>query len=281
MKKDNLFCDLHTHSNCSDGELSPRELVKRAAGNGLAAVSVTDHDTVKGQCEALEAGREFGIEVLTGVEFSVRDGDTDFHILGYLIDHNDSAIEEKLKWLREKRRVRAREIIDRLSGCGINIPFDDLFEQVEPDSIGRPHIAMAMLERGIVSSFQDAFNRFIGYGSIAYVPKKVLSRDEVMELIINSGGVPVWAHPASNIKRTAFLDGLIDKGLAGLEVWHPNHNTAMENAILKIASDKNLIPTGGSDYHSRAAMKFDVGGKRVPYKSISLLKKAAVSGHLS
>ncbi len=281
MEKDKLFCDLHTHSNYSDGELSPRELVERAARYGLAAVSVTDHDTVKGQGEALKAGKEFGIEVLTGVEFSVRDGDTDIHILGYLIDPDDSAIEEKLKWLRENRRKRAREIIDRLSDCGVNLSFDDLLEKANPDSIGRPHIAMAMLERGVVSSFQDAFNRFIGYGSKAYVPKNVLSRDEVMKLILNSGGVPVWAHPASNIKRTGLLTGLIDRGLAGLEVWHPNHNSAMENAILRIASDRNLIPTGGSDYHSRAAMKFDVGGKRVSYKSISLLKKAAVSGHLS
>jgi predicted metal-dependent phosphoesterase TrpH len=281
MKKNKFFCDLHTHSNYSDGELSPRALVERAAGYGLAAVSITDHDTVNGQKKAMEAGRDYGIEVIPGAELSTQEGNTEVHILGYFIDPSNPAIEEKFNWLREKRRVRAGEIIKRLSDCGITISFNDLLNKVNSDSIGRPHIAMAMLEKGIVSSFQEAFNRFIGYGCKAYVPKEVLSRDEVMELILTSGGVPVWAHPGSNIKNADLLNRLIKTGLMGIEVWHPNHNSAIENSILKVVSERNLIPTGGSDFHSNAAMKVDVGGKGVSYKSVSLLKKAAARGHLS
>ncbi|MCD6379026.1 PHP domain-containing protein [bacterium] len=281
MKKDKLFCDLHTHSNYSDGELSPRALVERAARYGLAAVSITDHDTVNGQKEAMEAGRDYAIEVIPGAELSTREGDTEVHILCYFIDLNNSVIEEKFNWLREKRRIRAREIINRLSDCGITISFDDLLNRVKSGSIGRPHVAMAMLEKGVVSSVQEAFNRFLGYGGKAYVPKEILFLDEVMELILTSGGVPVWAHPGSNIKNTGLLKRLINAGLVGIEVWHPNHNSTIENSILKIASERKLIPTGGSDFHSHAAMKVDVGGKVVSYESVSLLKKAASLGHLS
>ncbi|HMA76433.1 MAG TPA: PHP domain-containing protein [Candidatus Krumholzibacteriaceae bacterium] len=281
MKK-RFCCDLHTHSSCSDGELSPRGLVELAARYGLGAVSITDHDTIKGQEEALKAGSEMGIDVVTGIEFSARDGrDTNVHILGYYIDIYDPVIKTKLKWLRDKRLLRAEEILRKLSSeCGITLSLDDL-HAAEADSMGRPHIAVALLEKGIVSSFQEAFERFLGYGSKAYVPKQVFSSDEVIELILNSGGVPVWAHPAYEIRKTKLLNEFIEKGIAGLEVWHPNHNAALENQILTIAKEMKLIPTGGSDFHSKIAMKVDVGGKGAPYESVKLLKTAAARGHFS
>ncbi|MDZ7860114.1 MAG: PHP domain-containing protein [Candidatus Krumholzibacteriota bacterium] len=283
MKKSRFCCDLHTHSSYSDGELSPRQLVELAAGYGLDAVSVTDHDTINGQKEAMEAGSEMGIEVIPGIEFSARgNGGTIVHILGYCIDIHDTLIEEKLKWLRDKRRLRAEEILRKLSSkSGITLSFADLPAAAGADSIGRPHIAVALLEKGIVSSFQEAFERFLGYGSNAYVPKQVFSSDEVIELILNSGGVPVWAHPAFEIKKTKLLNEFIEKGLAGLEVWHPNHNLALENNILTIVEEMKLIPTGGSDFHSKIAMKVDVGGKGAPYESVELLKTAAAKGHFS
>jgi len=281
MKKSPPFCDLHIHSIYSDGRLFPGEIVRRAAEYGLRAVSITDHDTVGGQSEALEAGSDAGIEVITGIEFSSRFEKMDIHILGYLVDSGNTSLAASLKWLREERMSRLKNILARLEETGITVSLDEVLPGEVNESVGRPHVARALMRKGIVSGFQEAFSRFLGYGKKAYVPTTVLSLERIMESISKAGGVPVWAHPGKQIRNKDLLERMISNGLSGLEVWHPNHDSLLEEEIRETASSRGLIPTGGSDFHFREAMKVDIGGKGVPYSSVIRLKKAAEAGHLS
>jgi predicted metal-dependent phosphoesterase TrpH len=281
MKKPASICDLHIHSKFSDGSLAPREIASVCRDIGLYALSVTDHDTLKGQKEALESGVESNIEVLTGIEFSAREEDLDIHILGYLIDPEEGEINSSLEWLREERKVRIRVMIDKLRSFGIELSYEDISLDLETESVGRPHIARALMEMGIVDSFQEAFNRFIGFGRKAYVPSRVLSMERIVNLIRGAGGVAVWAHPGRNIRKTDLLERLISFGIGGIEVWHPNHDSARESEILEISRVYDLIPTGGSDFHSIESMKVDIGEKGPPRETVERLKEASRRGTLS
>jgi predicted metal-dependent phosphoesterase TrpH len=266
-------CDLHVHSSYSDGEYSPAALVRMARDSSLAALAVTDHDTIEGQQEAQDAGKSYRLEVISGVEFSVRIEDREIHILGYLIDYNNSDMIEEFRLLRLSREDRARNIIDKLSRLGIDIPYREIEQIAGEGTVGRPHIARALLERGVVSSHQEAFNRFIGYNGRAFVPKNVLTMDRVADLIIGAGGVAVWAHPARMIFDRKLRKKLMDSGIRGVEVWHPNHNREYIQAIMEFSKKNNLIATGGSDFHSDQAMKVKVGEITVSYDAVNALKR--------
>ncbi len=281
MKKSPAFCDLHIHSVYSDGGLFPGDIVRRASGYGLRAVSITDHDTVRGQREALKAGAAERIEVITGIEFSSRPEDMDIHILGYLIEPENSSLVASLRWLREERMSRIKNILAKLDGCGISVSLDEVLPAEANDSVGRPHVARALMKAGVVNRFQEAFSRFLGFGKRAYVPSTVLSLDRIMELISGAGGVSVWAHPGNKIRNESLLERMISLGLSGLEAWHPNHDSSLEEEIRETALGYGLIPTGGSDFHFKEAMKVDIGGKGAPYSSVVRLKEAAETGHLS
>lgn len=268
-------CDLHIHSSYSDGILSPTEIVRRAAEKKLAAVSVTDHDTIGGQKEALEAGKKLNMEVIEGIEFSVKEGQKGFHILGYLVDYENRDILDSIDWLREKRLIRFRKMLDKLGDIGIHIEMDEIRSCSDTDSYGRPHLARLMLEKGFISYYQEAFARYLGDGRKAYVPKEVLSMERVFELIRGAGGVPVWAHPGGRILDNKRLREMIEMGLKGVEVWHPNHNYDLEHRIAAIAGEYGLVATGGSDFHFAESMKVDIGGKHAPYDSVCRLRELA------
>ncbi|MFO7914394.1 MAG: PHP domain-containing protein [Candidatus Krumholzibacteriales bacterium] len=268
-------CDLHIHSAYSDGILSPGEIVKRASRKGLAAVAVTDHDTTGGQEEAVAAGLEYGIDVIRGIEFSALEDGRGFHILGYLIDLNDRAIIESVEWLREKRLVRFREMLDKLDGLGFRIDMDYIRDSEEIDSYGRPHLARMMLENGFISHYQEAYSRYLGNGRVAHVAKEVLPLQKVIELIRNAGGVPVWAHPGGRILAGGHLKNMMEMGLQGVEVWHPNHNSDLEHRIAAVAAEYGLVATGGSDFHFEEGMKVDIGGKHAPFSSVQRLRELA------
>ncbi|HUV37446.1 MAG TPA: PHP domain-containing protein [Patescibacteria group bacterium] len=270
-------CDLHLHSYYSDGNLSPAALVERARDAGLSAVSITDHDTVSGQEESRRAGREYGVEVLSGIEFSVMEWGHQIHILGYCYDTGDRRLGERVRFLEESRMARARAIVERLALCGIRISFDEVRAVSGRGTMGRPHIARVLLRRGIVGNIQDAFGRYIGTGRPAYVAKTVLPVEEVFRLIMDAGGVPVWAHPGAMIRKRSILDTLCSLGVRGIEVWHPNHPERLVEEIDRVALKRGLIRTGGSDYHFTDAMKADVGGISAPYDSVIALRKAAVA----
>jgi predicted metal-dependent phosphoesterase TrpH len=268
-------CDLHLHSHFSDGNLSPAELVRRAKSAGLSAVSITDHDTLLGQAEALEAGERYGVEVLTGIEFSITEDNVNLHILGYCFDPNDRILIESLGELSSARIDRARLIVSKLAERGIDVPFDGIMRDAGDGTVGRPHIAKAMLRNGFVGTIHEAFYRYLGDSSPCYVPKTVFPRQRVVDLISGAGGVAVWAHPGSNIRRKALLDLVCETGVAGLEVWHPNHSTNIERDIRAAAAQRGLIQTGGSDFHFREAMQADIGEVTCPYDAVRALKLAA------
>ena len=268
-------CDLHLHSAYSDGTMSPEELVSYAHAVGLSALAITDHDTMDGQEEALEAGRRYGIEVLTGIEFSIEEDGGSVHILGYCFDHGNGSLVASLEELSRSRVTRAREIVRRLEEHGIVIPFEEVLAEAGKGSVGRPHIARVLYRRGHVSSVSEAFVRYIADGAPCNVPKEVLPRDTVVRLIAGAGGVAVWAHPAWNIKKTDLVERLLASGVRGIEAWHPNHTERMETEILALARARGLVCTGGSDFHFAELMQADIGEVTAPYGSVLALRKAA------
>jgi len=272
-------CDLHVHSSHSDGILSPAEVVRAAEEAGLCAVSVTDHDTAAGQEEALEAGTERSVEVVTGIEMSVSESGLDIHILGYMFDHRHGALVSVLEVLEASRHDRAEKMTGLLRGEGVDIDFDEVEKEGGAGTLGRPHIARLLMRKKVVTRFQEAFERFIGYGACCYVPKKVLPLEQVVEVITRAGGVPVWAHPGPAIYDGALLDRMVSAGIRGIEAYHPNHKDAIARKIVATAAGKDLAVTGGSDYHFPEAMKVPIGGVDVPCSAVDTLRERA--GRLS
>jgi hypothetical protein len=278
MDAPNGPCDLHLHSHYSDGTLSPEELVSFSASIGLSAVSITDHDTINGQAEALEAGARFGIEVVPGIEFSIDDGGSSHHILGYCFDHEDAALSTAVAALAAQRIERAREIARLLSDRGMAVPFEDVLAEAGKGSVGRPHVASVLYKRGYVSSVPEAFSRWIADGAPCNVPKKTLPLDEVVGLVRGAGGVAVWAHPGWNVKKDDLLDRFVAAGVRGIEVWHPNHSERIVEALSVAARDRGLVMTGGSDYHFAEIMQADIGEITAPRDSLVALRRAAARG---
>ncbi|MBN1163513.1 MAG: PHP domain-containing protein [Candidatus Krumholzibacteriota bacterium] len=273
MKNPDLPCDLHLHSYYSDGTLSPRELVVRAREKGLAAISITDHDTVSGQGEAQAAGREQGVEVISGIEFNVREEGLDIHVLGYLFEPRDAELRKAARQLEKDRRERLGLMVNKLRKEGIDLDLAEVMREAGKGTVGRMHLARKLLEEGYISRIQEAFTRFLGVDRPGYVPRKTLALSRVVEMVNKAGGVTVWAHPGVNGRNRELLQRLIDCGVAGVEIWHPNHNRETVEYLLREARARGLVCTGGSDYHFAEAMKADIGEMAVPYKSVIDLKK--------
>ena len=276
MNREPGRCDLHLHSHYSDGTSAPADLVEKAATIGLAAISVTDHDTLEGQHEACQAGITHGIEVIEGIEFSVDVEDLEAHILGYLIDPDSKELAERVSELGEARVERAREIVRKLQTEGLYLSFGEILEKSGSGTVGRPHIAKALVERGLVNSYQAAFGRYLCEGRPCYVPKTVLPLEQVTELIRDAGGVAVWAHPGDMVNDERFLGKMLDAGIQGLEVYHPNHGPSVTRAILAVAESYGLITTGGSDFHFIEAKQVDLGDVTAPYSSVIALREAVI-----
>lgn len=275
MEPQTAPCDLHLHSTYSDGTMSPEEIVSYAHAVGLSAVSITDHDTINSQGEALDAGKRCGIDVMTGIEFSIEEDGSSVHILGYCFDHRNQALAASLGELAGSRVTRAEKIVRRLDERGISIPFEEVLAEAGGGSVGRPHIARVLKRRGHVSSISEAFARYISDSAPCHVPKEVLPRGEVVRLISGAGGVAVWAHPGWSIRKTDLVERLIASGVRGIEVWHPNHTERMRNDIQELARERGLVCTGGSDFHFVELMEADIGEITAPFESVSALRKAA------
>ncbi len=268
-------CDLHIHSYYSDGAMSPVDIVRTGAEAGLSAISITDHDTVAGQVEAIEAGVVFGIEIVTGIEFSVMEEERDIHILGYCFDLSCGRLSAVLEDLERSRTERAERIADKLQDLGLPVTFDEIMADAGAGTVGRPHVARILLRKGIVAEFQEAFDKFLGYGASCYVPKKVLSLEDVVSIIRESGGVAVWAHPGANIRKRALVDRIFGCGVEGIEAWHPNHTGEITRLAVSEAGRYGLVCTGGSDYHFDEARKAGIGVIDVPYGSVTALRSLA------
>lgn len=246
------FIDLHTHSIASDGEHRPAEVASRAAAAGTQVWSLTDHDTVAGQAEGAQAANRLGIRFVTGIELSVYLGQREIHVLGHFVDPGHQALRQFEDFLAEQRRVRMGEIVTKLAALGIAIREDDIVKWSGGKTIGRPHVARALVEAGAAASVKEAFDRYLGEGKPAYVPRFRLEAEESIRFIQGAGGVATVAHPGNSGIERGDLVRLRQAGLSGLEVGHPDHNPSVRDKYRRICRELDLVPTAGSDYHGEA-----------------------------
>lgn len=273
--------DLHTHTTASDGSLTPSELLKLAYEKGLKAVAVTDHDTLAGLPEAIEAGRELGVELVPGVEISAHFKPGTMHILGYDFDFKDPVLIDTLKKLQQGRRTRNPRIVEKLNSMGMDISMREIEDLAGDGQIGRPHFARLMVDKGYAHSVNDAFDRFLSKSRPAYVEKFKLTPVEAMDMIRQAGGAPVLAHPFTlnidNGRLEEVLTDLKSAGLVGLEVYYSEHNDEMTGGYLKLARKLDLAPTGGSDYHGNNKDEISIGSGcgnlDLPYQLLVDLRK--------
>ncbi len=262
--------DLHIHTIYSDGVWTVEQVLKEAANVGLKSISITDHDSVDAYPEAFELGRDLGIEVITGCEFSCEIDGVDVHILAYYIDVNNLALNTKLKEIKEARVIRAEKIVKNLNKQGIDLRFDTVLKIAGEGAIGRPHIANAMLQEELIYSFKEAFDKYIGYDSPAYVEKLKMTPEEVFNLIHDAGGVAILAHPGVTSVDEK-IPGFVKDGLAGIELYHSEHNAALKRYYRDFCRKNRLIYTGGSDFHGHAQSRAQIGIPRVPYSVVEKL----------
>jgi predicted metal-dependent phosphoesterase TrpH len=267
------YVDLHIHTNASDGLLMPREVIKTAAEKGLAAISITDHDTTDGFTQALGGAKDNGIELIPGVELSCLYMDSDVHLLGYYFNHKDSAFIKIIRKFREERYKRGEAMVAKLNDLGINLSMETVKTIAGEASVGRPHLAEALVKEEYVQTFDEAFARYLGYHASAYVPKKHFDVDHAIDLLHRIGGVAVLAHPGT-LKHDEFIPDFVDMGLDGLEAYHSMHKRPMVNHYKNMAKKYNLLYTGGSDCHGPRKGRVLIGTVKVPYVCVERMKKA-------
>ena len=284
--KHHCCIDLHVHSNASDGTLTPAEIISLAHELGLGAVAITDHDTLAGSKQAAELVVPASIELVSGIEISAApiipsDAVSSYHILGYFFQLDDPTLNQTLNQLQEFRRTRNHQIFERLSQIGIQLDPAEFKTPIDGGEVGRPHIATALLQKGIVNSIEEAFDKYLSKGKPAYVDKKRLSCDDAIRIISAAGGIPVLAHPGLlNLKPADELENCIlalkQNGLMGIEVYYPEHSLEMIEFLLALADQHDLLITGGTDFHG--ALKPDVqmgsgyGDLQIPYQIFERLR---------
>ncbi|MFQ5848447.1 MAG: PHP domain-containing protein [Candidatus Methylomirabilales bacterium] len=264
--------DLHLHSCYSDGTFTPREVAAEAARRHVSPIALTDHDTVAGIPEALHAGAEMQVEVIPGVELSVHDVNGDIHMLGYFIRWEDAALQRTLDRLEERRRDRLHKILRRLHELGVPLSADEVLRIAGQGTVGRLHVARALLARGAVGTVQEAFNRFLAAGRPAYVERTGLTAPQAIAAIRQAGGIAVLAHPGKG--NLADLPRLIDAGLQGIEVFHPSHTTEEVFTLTRAATEHDLLITGGSDCHGLAKGEARLGEIQLPRAHVERLRQA-------
>lgn len=269
--------DLHCHTTASDGLLSPTELIQLAAKLGLKGVGITDHDTIQGWKEAEEASAYYQIQILKGIELNTNWQGKEVHILGYEMDSSSNYFTNMLRVLRKAREKRMEEILSRFKDLGINIAVDEVQQFAQGESIGRPHIAQVLIERGYVKTIREGFERFIGKGAPAYVSRYKLTPEEGIRLIREARGVAVLAHPGVH-RLEEGIPAWVKSGLQGIEVLHSEHNTDDEKKYFELAQKYCLLTTGGSDFHGEARKPgVNLGGWGVPIEVIQQIIDIAQS----
>jgi predicted metal-dependent phosphoesterase TrpH len=251
--------DLHCHTTASDGGLTSEELVARANSLGIKVIAITDHDTTQGVPAALKEAELWGLTAVPGVEISTLAGRHEIHLLGYFVDIGNEELQSLLACTRDARLERAQKMLERLANLGLPIEWNRVLEiSGNNGSIGRPHVAATLLEAGYVSSWDEAFELWIGRGRPAYVERYKLSPQEAIQLVRRSGGIPVLAHPyiysrngecKASLDLKHWLPLLCDAGLEGMEVYYPNYPRRVSRQLLSLAIRYGLLVTGGSDFH--------------------------------
>lgn len=242
--------DLHVHTTASDGTLTPCEVIDEAISAGLKGLAITDHDTVAGLTPAQQyvEQNDLPLVFIPGIELNTEAGDEEVHILGYFINPDNAALNQHLQDIRTARYNRTLQMVNRLQDAGMVISFDQVQTLAKGESMGRPHVARALIQNGYVSSIKEAFDKYIGRGRPGFVPRYKFVPAEAIELINNAGGIPVLAHPGLIKEREKIIE-VIRLGIKGLEVYYPEHSLEQQRDLIKLAEHYNLLITGGSDYH--------------------------------
>ncbi len=268
------FADLHVHTTASDGAFTPDRLLQAAARRGLAAVGITDHDSVDSLPAAIGLFDRYGVETVPGVEISVEYEDAELHLLGYYLDYADEDFRIELSRLKTAREVRARAMLDKLAALGFPLNLADHLQGQMEGTIGRLHIALALQRAGYVVTVQEAFAKYIGRKGPAYVPKPKLGPEAALGMIRRLGGVPVLAHPG-NLGRDHLIPRLVEWGLQGVEVYYPSHSPEETQRYATLAKRMKLLLTGGSDCHGPNKGEVLLGIVSVPYEAVEKLKEKA------
>ncbi len=281
MKSDRSqrWVDLHVHTHFSDGSFSPDEVVQCALQNNLAAIGITDHDSIGGIEPAMASARPAHLEIIPGVELTAEGNNKEIHMLGYCIDWQNSQFRDRLTMLQEVRRERAKKMVERLGELGVNISFQDVEELAGVGAIGRLHLAQVILQAGYVNSVEEAFRKYIGDNGPAYVKKYRLTPREAIEMIVEVGGIPVLAHP-SLLNNDELIPQLVKDGLKGIEVFYTNQNSETSSRYQNLAREYGLFPTGGSDCHGLAKGGVLMGKVKVPYEWLERLREARAASSL-
>ena len=265
--------DLHTHSTYSDGRLTPTELIEQAVSRGLEVFALTDHDCTDGIAEALEAARKHpGLLFIPGVELSTDLPREEVHVLGYFLDWQNPRFQGRLAHLRSSRMERSHKMLTKLKHLGFDIPWQRVKEIAGDGAVGRPHIALAMLEAGHISSLEEAFDRYLSRNGPAYVAREKITPAEAVQLVTDASGLPVLAHPRDLQNIESLLAELKAAGLIGIEVYYQDYDQQAIERLLAIARQHDLLPLGGSDFHGiGGAHERDLGDIPLPLEPVEQL----------
>ena len=276
--------DLHTHTKRSDGTFSPTELIIHAHFLELKAIAITDHDTIDGLDEAIDAGYRLRVEVVPGAELSIEydlPESGHMHVVGLFLDPSSQDLRDGLDWLKRKREERTPKILKILDEHGVHLTVEEIMEKAGGGSVGRPHMARLMLEKGYVSSISEAFEHYLKKGAVAYVPKEKFPLERAVAMIRSAGGIPILAHPYSlKLDDQALEDLLVsmkEKGIAGIEVYYSNHSAEQTERYLSLAHKLDLLISGGSDFHGEnkpdIRLGTGLGDLDIPYSILADMKQ--------
>lgn len=276
-------CDLHMHTIHSDGTFTPGELVGLAKQKGLSCIALTDHDTLSGVEEAQAEGSRMGVEVIAGIEVSVKFEPGTMHILGFFVDRNSKNLQDGLALIQDARRSRNPMIIEKLRALGIDVSLEEVERESGGDQVGRPHFARLLVKKGYVRNFEEAFDKYLAKGAPAYVDKRKLTSREAIEMIEEAGGIAALAHPKQlKLDRTPdqfehTIEQLTSEGMKGLEVYSSCQSKEEAARYRKTAERLGLLITGGSDFHGANKPNIPLGwmgdGVQIPYETVDRMKK--------
>jgi predicted metal-dependent phosphoesterase TrpH len=273
--KQAMRVDLHTHSTASDGLFAPAELVRRAHAAGVTVLALTDHDSTDGVAEAQAEGARLGVEVIAGCEINTDLPTGDAHVLGYFLHMDDAAFQAELAQRRAARTARGQRMVAQLQAIGVPITWEQVARHAD-GAVGRPHVAAALIDLGIVGSVQEAFDRYLGRGLPGYVSRAPFTPAQAVALIRRGGGVASLAHPKDIAHLPDVLTELVVAGLTGLEVYYGPYSTSEVGQLRALADRFGLIPTGGSDYHGPGIHPTPLGRQpQLPEPALLALRRAA------
>lgn len=272
------YADLHIHTTISDGALTPEEVVEHAHREELGAIGITDHDVTDGIEIAVQAASKYGLEIVPGVELSSDYGKKEVHILGYYMDCKNEEFQKKLALFRKARYERAKEMVKRLKSLGMEIDFERVEEIAGKGSIGKPHIAQVLVEKGYASNIPEGAWRYLGSGGPVSVPKYRLRPSEAIDIVLKAKGIPILAHPAGT-RVDELIPQLVKNGLMGLEAYDAINPPSVVRYYVNLAQKYGLLVTGGSDCHGKVKGEIRLGRVKAPYEIVERLKEAKF--HLS